>query len=480
MLDLKKCMTLGLLILAQPLFAQGQSSQVLTVEQFLKLAVQETEDFQAIDKSIKSLEYEIDARDLQLATNVQLNAFDLTDRKDSFVNSTSRDTSSRVYGVTLSKPFSTGTVLSLGADYELAKLDNVNDKLYRANWEVSLTQDLWKNGFGRSVRLRRQSDQLELENRKLNLLLQRQQMMSTLENLYWDYALIQKERAIRQDNLKRSEQILNWTNKRVRLSAARDTDLLQVQALLSSRKLELADIERSAVNNKNQMDQLVPSLANKSWVPDTAELEKERAIQSLLTGTTQNGNPVLLSSLATQYRAQQLQVQSEAASDSLNPTLQLQLAHGQNGIRPDSQEAVDRALGNNKTDANRIGLIFSMNLDLGLMGKSRDSAQLAAESAALTAKRLERTSQLSWTDLQAEISYLKNSLQLSQDLYNFQKKNIETNRRYFQQGRNTVFEFINFEITAADAELRFFRVLNQMRKIEGTARLFTVDQKASL
>ncbi len=476
MLNLKKYILLGFLIFAQASWSQS----LLTLDQFLNLAVQETEDFQAIDKSVKSLEYEIDARDLQLATNLQLDAFDTIDRKDPFVNLMGRDTSSRVYGVTLSKPFSTGTTVSLGAEYEIAKFDTANDKLYRADWEVSLTQDLWKNGFGRSVSLRRQGDQLELENRKLNLLLQRQQLVNNIENLYWDYALIHKERAIRQENLKRSEQILTWTNKRVRFSAARDTDLLQVQTLLSSRKLELADIERLAISNKNQMDQLIPSLAHKNWVPDTKELEKDRVIQSLLVGNNKGGNPVLISSLATQYRVQQLQVQSEVANDTLNPTLQLQLTHSQNGIRSDSQEAVDRATGNNKSDANRIGLTFSMNLDLGLMGKSRDSALLAAEAAALTSKRLDRSSQLSWIDLKAEMEYLKNSLQLSRDLYNFQKKNIESERRYFQQGRNTIFEFINFEIVASDAELRFFKVLNQMRKTEANARLFTVDPKASL
>jgi outer membrane protein TolC len=476
MLNLKKYILLGFFIFAQ----RSWSQSVLTVEQFLNLAVQETEDFQALDKSVKSLEYEIEARDLQLATNLKLNAFDITDRKDSFVNSINRDTSSRVYGVTLAKPFSTGTILSLGAEYELAKLDTVNDKIYRADWEVSLAQDLWKNGFGRSVRLRRQGDQLELENRKLNLLLQRQQLVNTLENLYWDYAYIQKERIIRQENLKRGEQILNWTNKRLRVSAARDTDMLQAQALLSSRKLELADIERLAVSHKNQMDQLIPSLTNKNWIPDTTELEKDRALPSLLVGNNKDGNPVLISSLATKYKAQQLQVQAEADNDNLNPTLQLQLTHGQNGIRSDSQAAIDRASGNNKTDANRIGLIFSMDLDLGLMGKSRESAQLAAQAAALTSKRLDRTSQLSWVDLKAEIQYLNNSLQLSRDLYSYQKKNIESERRYFQQGRNTIFEFINFEIVASDAELRFFKVLNQMRKTEANARLFTVDTKASL
>lgn len=479
MLDFKKCITAGFFVFTQMSFAQGSSQVVMTVEQFLNLAIRQTEDFQAIDISIKSLEYEIDARDLQLATNLQLEAFDLRDRKDSFANSTNRDTASRVYGVTLAKPFSTGTILSLGAEYESAKLDTVNDQLYRADWKISFTQDLWKNGFGRSVRLRRQADQLEFENKNLNLLLQKQQLLNTLESLYWDYALIQNERGIRQENLKRSEQIFNWMNKRVRLSAARENDKLQVQALLSSRKLELSDIERLAAINKNQMDQFVPTLANKNWVPDLNELEKERALESLLAGVIKTGNPVLLSTLAMQYKAQQLQIQSEAAQDILNPTLQLQLAHGQNGIRPDSQIAVDRALGNNKSDADRIGLIFSMNLDLALMAKSRDSARLAAEASALSVKRLDRSSQLSWTDLQAEINYLKNSLQLSKDLYNYQKKNIEIERRYFQQGRNTIFEFINFEIVAADAELRFFRVLNQMRKTEASARLYTIDERVS-
>ncbi len=478
MLQLKQYSLFGFLVFSQIAGAQPLAPSTLTVDQFLQLAFQETEDFQSVDKSLKSLEYEIEARDLQLATNLQLDVFDTRDREDVF-NNINRNSHLQLYGVTLSKPFSTGTRVSLGADYEIAET-TATGNLYRADWEVALAQDLWRNGFGRSVRLRRQSDQMEWENRKLNLILQRQQLMNTLENLYWDYALVQKERVIRQENLKRSEQILSWTNRRMKVSAARDTDLLQVQALLSSRKLELADIERLEVSTKNQMNQLVPSLASQAWVPALTELEKDRAIQSLVYGGPKIGTPVLLATTAAQYRSRQLQVQTEAVKDNLNPVLQLQLAHSQNGIRSDSPEAVDRALGNNKTDANRVGLIFSMNLDMGLMGKSRDSARLAAESAALTAQRLTRTSELNWIDLQAEMTHLKSSLQLSQDLFNYQKKNIESERRYFQQGRNTIFEFINFEIVTADAELRFFRALTQIRKAEGNARLYSVVQEASL
>ncbi len=461
-------------------FAQSKTalpSQVttLTVNQFLNLAVQQTEDFQSLEKSLKSLEYEIEARDLQLGTQLQLSAVDIHDRKDSFTNYFNRDAASRNYGVNLTKSFSTGTSLSLGADYEIAKLDGSGNKLYRADWDLSLTQDLWKNSFGRSVRLRRKSDQMELFSRKIDLLVQKQELINKLEDLYWDYSLFQKELVLKQENLKRGEQILSWTNMRLKLSAARDTDLLQVQALLSSRKLELADIERLAASNKNQMDQFVPSLSSQNWSPQFNELEQNRDVKNLVYGDHQFENPVLLSSLSARFKARKIEVQSEATQDNLNPVLQLQLAHSQNGIRPDSNEAIDR-FRDNKTDANQVGLIFSMNLDQNLKGKSRDAAQLAAEAANLQAQRLERSSRLSWIDLKAQIDYLKNSLQLSQDLYQFQKKNITSQRRYFQQGRNTIFEFINFEIVAADAELRYFRTLNQLRKAESTARLFSVDQ----
>jgi outer membrane protein TolC len=463
--------------------AHETAQKTLSLAQFLQQATIQAEDFQAFEKSLKSLEYEIQARDLELSSNLKLEANDLKDQKDSFSNFLNRDTRSQVFGVTLTKPFATGTTASLGTAYELAEQDSSGNKLYRSNWDLSLTQDLWKNAFGKSTRLRRQSDQMELENRKLDLLLQRQQLVNNLEALYWDLALDERERAIREDNLKRSQQILDWTQKRLRISAARDTDLLQAQALVSTRKLELADVERSAVSNRARLQQLIPGLANASWKPDLSELEKDRNIRSLLVGDrnrdqNRTETPTLISALSAQYKTQQLQVEAQAVKDNLNPTLQVQLAHGQNGIRPDSSEAVDRSLAR-RADSNRIGLLLSMDLDFDLKNKSREAAELAAQSAQLQAKRLERSSQVGWMDLSSEIEYLKNSLKLSKELYDFQRKKIEGERRYFQQGRSTVFEFINFEVVAADAELRFFRLLNQMRKTESGARLFSLDPKAS-
>src|SRR5690606_24022338 len=109
----------------------------------------------------------------------------------------------------LVKSFSTGTNLTVGTSYELANVASVGNR-HLANWEVGLSQSLWRNFFGRAVRLRRQADEAELQSRRLALLLERQQFLSDLENRFWDLAVAVREREIREANLKRSQELEKW------------------------------------------------------------------------------------------------------------------------------------------------------------------------------------------------------------------------------------------------------------------------------
>lgn len=464
------------------LFAvQASAQEVWTLNQFLDKATSQTESFQALDKSLQSLQAEIASRDLDLSSTLKIEGWKIQDRKDSFTNSIDRRNDSDLLGLTLAKPFATGTTLSLATAGERADQNTFTSDQYRSDWELSLSQDLWRNGFGRQTYLRRQSDQAELESRKLDLLLQRQQLLNRLESAYWDLALVLKQRNIADENLKRSQQILDWTQKRVRLSAALDTDLLQAQALVSTRQLELSDINRSFESTWALLQELVPAMTPQSFSPLSSELEKERDPHSLLSGQNAGSdpNPTLIEVLSSRYKTEQLLTESQAVRDDLNPSLQLQLAHGKNGIRSSADEAVQRSLDGQATDT-RVGLVFSMDLDFTLKRQRQLAAELKAQASELEHRRLQKASDVSWKDYLAQIDYLKKSLELSRKLFDFQNKRIARQRVYFQRGKNTVFEFISSEVEVSAAELRFFNLLNQLRKAEAQARLYTFGEKASL
>lgn len=451
-------------------FAQGSSRQSL--EDVIQAVTQNSESFQAIDRSIESLEAEIRSRDLELGA---LFTADLSDTRDEriTINGQRPIGHRQLLETSLIKPFSTGTNVELLLSHQIADLPALGDNNQIANWEVTIAQDLWRNAFGRSTRLRRERDAAELQSRRFTAYTQRQQLLIDTERIYWDIAFALKEEQIRSGNLDRSESLAKWVRDRVRKYAAESTDLLQIQALLSQRKLELLEARNRIADLKNQLHQLIPSIEPATFQPDLASLEMNRMPNALIATPTaaNSGTPRSLVALSSLYRYNQAKAEVERTDDILRPLLQAYMSHGRNGIDSAVPSSWDRAT-SDANPATTIGLRLSLELDSDLKADRQKAAALAAEALALQSKAQARTSELEWSDLQRQIENLKAQAEEARKLARFNSRKSAEEQRRYRQGRTTAFQAITFETDAAASELKLYQLFSNLRKAESLARTF--------
>ncbi len=452
-------------------------TQYVRLVQVLEWSAAQSEDLQALEFRLKSLGLEIESRDLALSPQLTTRYHEGWDQRETFSSGTRSRT--RLVDLTLTQPFSTGTELSLEAGYELARLlTGTTGDRHIADWTVSISQNLWRDFFGRSTRLRRTAETHELKARQFELAFQKQQFLVEVETIYWNLAFALHELEVRKSNLKRSQQIEQWVRSRLARSAAEPVDLLQAQALVANRDLQLETLQDDLLKAWARIKQVLPVTAEfGKWLPDSTELRSSRNYRDLLAQianvphSTGSYPPIRLDALAHTYLMRQKKAEAQRIDDELKPDLKLTYSHGRNGIEPRAHDAFAEARGaSNRYDS--VAIILSTPLDFDLKNRRRRSAQLEAQSTELTSQRLFRESSVDWKDLDRELTALMSRIKTAEKLFDFQSRKSQLEQRRYQQGRSTAFQAITFEQEAAEAELQLLQLYARLRKTEARARLF--------
>ncbi len=444
----------------------------MNLEKLLEIARKEAETVRAADLTLESIRAEIAGRDIALSPKFEAELAGGHDNRDATV-STSQRVPMRLLDVSLTKLFSTGTSLSFSVGHMDTRINSADRSI--SSWEVRLSQSLWRDAFGRSTRLRHEAEQAELRSRTFSTLQQRQSFLLELERLYWDYVLALKEEQTRLSNLEKSKRVESWTRDRVRRRVALESDLLQVQALVSSRELELKEVRNRLETLRNNIRQLLPGQNPEEWAVDLKELDRARNLESLLAVSEGKEKPVQLAALAATYLSKQAKSEAARVEDSYRPKLDAYVSYGQNGADENYSGSWNRAL-DPQFSATRVGVIFSVDLDAGLKSEQRRAAELRAQARELESRAQMRASSFGWDDLIRQVDSLKMQVAEATRLAAIQEKKVEAERSNYRLGRTTVFQLINFEIDAANAELGLVRKLAELRKAEGFARVFTRQQ----
>lgn len=452
------------LLLSLPL-AQGES---LSLDSYFIHALKDSEEIRAIELDIQSLRLEIEARDLELSPTLDVGLLRFWDNQPSL--SSNRQTSGKSAEMILKKPLASGTNLSLSSYLETADYLTTTDEQNLLNWQLGISQSLWRNGFGRQTTLRRQRDQHELKSRFLTLLLDRQEFLIEFEELYWNIAYAQQEVKIREENLERSRRILTWIKDRVDRSAAEHVDLLQGQTLVSSRELQLQLASETLQSFQAQLREKL--FLESDFNPVFDELNMERDIFSLpAQADFAPSTPVLIETLQSQAEADFLKAKSELETDQLKPDLEVGYSYGRQGLSTSFSSARDQAF-SSKNDYHQVGIIFSMPLDFSLIRKSRLAGETAARAEEMRSEKFVRQSEVQWEDIERKLGEQKQRLETARMLAQLQKEKSREENSRFEKGRTTVFQAITFEQEAAESELLVLQLLNQLRLTEARARLY--------
>lgn len=429
-------------------------------------------EFQSTENEIRSIQLEYLSKDLVLEPELEVTAERINENRQ-LLNPAQVTNKPRVdlLTATLSKPFSTGTEISVGPRWERALTPSLTPgNRSTVDWQITLSQSLWQDGFGRSTRLRRSREEAERKQLLAEAMLRRGQMLADFEMIYWDWALAVREEELQNKNLKRSEEILRWVRDRFNRAAAENIDLLQARALLSQRQLRVATVNQTLANTIARMERYAP---NRSWNPSPDDLPTARQLDTLAAKWIENDLPhaATLGSLSAVNASVVAAESAKETRESIRPELNLELAYGKNAIDTDTAEAQRRSY-EESHEYSSIGLVFRTGLDIGLERKLVDSARASSEAAKQRSVARAAENRIAWAQLKNEIKELSIRIGHAKELVDLQLKKANAERERFRKGRSTAFQAITFEQEAAEAEITLWTLYALMRKTEARARLF--------
>ncbi len=457
-----------ILVLWMPL-----SAIAISLETFLQSVQNESENLQAIDKKILAAQTEIEARDIVLGSTLDLNAENFNNNQAAVTFA--RRSRTRFVDLTFKQPFSTGTLLSVSGGHERSVIDNFGLRQI-ADWEVRLNQSLWRDSFGHATSLRHRGEKEELFSRRAALMNEKQKILIELEGFYWDYTTLLQEEQIRLKNLEVSRELLKWTQSRIKRIAAEKADLLQVQALVSGRELDLITVQNKLATLRTQLQSALPNFQVDRLQPDIDSLTKERSLYQLVDVVEKNSaSPMRWDALSSEAEALKAALETKKTREELKPLFDVYMSYGQNGISDTFDTAWSQA-GNNRYSGTRVGVNISVPLHRGLTSKKEKAARLEAEALQLEARNKKRSSQVGWVDLERRQKVVHAQSQEASKLADFQNQKVIEERRRYKIGRSTLFQLVTFEVEAADAAVRKFTFLSELRKTESQARLFTTSR----
>lgn len=456
----------SILIYPSRVFARD-SSLAACLEQF-----QSSAELKALDLDIQSLQLEIQAREFELSPTINVNAVRFWDDRPSL--SSSQQSKGFASEVKVIKPFATGTDINLTSGLETSAYRSTLGDQNLLNWELGVTQSLWKNSFGHQTRLRRQRDQSELQSRLLVLVKKRQDLLIEFETRYWDLAFATQDVRLKEDGLNRSRRILSWIQDRYDRAAAEGIDLLQGRTLVASRELQLQVAQDDFKTAQVLLNERLAS--QEEITPGPSEMIHKRDLFSLPVRTAYNSEnePVLIDALQSKAEAQFLKLSSELEADKLKPTLQVGYTYGQQGLDTSFSRARDEAFSSNN-HYHEIGVLFSMPLDFVSINKSRRSTEAASQAEQFRSVQSHEASVLGWEDLKRTVREQQHRVDKAGELLKLQQDKSREEQARYEKGRTTVFQVLTFEQEAADSEFLLLQVLSQLRRTEAKARIYAVN-----
>ena len=462
-------MLIALLVSASVAFARIQP--VKSFESALEKVLTAPE-FQSTESQIRAIELDFASRELVLQPMLEAQAMRINENRQ-LLNPGTLTTQPRIdtYGLTLTKPFSTGTEIAVRPSYERALTPQLSGgQRDTFDWQVSITQRLWRDGFGRSTSLRREREEAQRKQELAGALLRQGQLLLDFEVLYWDWALARRVFDLQERNVKRGREIMRWVQDRYNRAAAESTDLLQARALFTQRELQVATQQVLLTQAITRIERFVP---NHSWSADPMDLDVKRAPEELL-GTWR---PDSLSSieflgyLQAKNEAQAEEARAREAREAIRPDLDLRLVYGKNAIPVDRDDEFRRSIEENN-EFTSVGVVFRTSLDLTNVRRRVESARASRDAAILRREARFAENKVAWTQLKKELADLQTQVDRAHELVDIQLKKADAERERYRKGRATAFQAITFELEAAEAEITLWTLYAMKRKTEARARLF--------
>ena len=330
---------------------------------------------------------------------------------------------------------------------------------------IELTYSLWRNRGSSETKAQAESMEAQALATHHTESYRAKVTLAQAEVAYWRLALARDVIRVQRENLDRARKIREWNARRVRLRLADDSDLLQADALLKLREIEVQaalDEERTATQSLNlargidsdQVTESIQSLA--SLVATQAPLPVRKEMREDV--------------LAAKEQERAVNAASNLAIERGVPTVEVYSALSLNGHQAELPNSIRESVQSNPMAS--VGLRLNVPLDFNLLQDSKRGYLKEIQAAELGFRRRVFEQDVEWEDLVKKYKEAVVRLDLTRKVEGAQKKKFTNEQERHSRGKTTVFLVLQFEQDYATAQVSRLRSEADLMNIVALMKTF--------
>jgi outer membrane protein TolC len=293
-----------------------------------------------------------------------------------------------------------------------------------------------------------------------------QATMMQAEMTFWQLALARATVEFKKKSLERTVKIKDWTERRVRLNLADQADLLQINAALQLRALDLRMSEEDAEATARRF--------NSARGMDGAEVAEQ--LPELNARIDEAGTPPEKSGerLDVQAAKESLASAEAAAKETFYrslPDLSVFGSLTENGHDITASEAHAKAM-QGDWPAWTVGATLTAPLDLITLAKVRKGYDSDFEGAKASYRKSELEAKQDWEALKNRWNYVKARLELAREVARLQEERMIGEQKRLENGRILTFQYLTAQDDFDSAQLTYLRLGLEKISVEAQARMF--------
>ncbi|MDR3243281.1 MAG: TolC family protein [Elusimicrobiota bacterium] len=441
---MKKYLSVLLLLL---LFgASNAYSEIISLNDYLRLVVKNNLALKAINANINSLNGQLAALDAPYSAAFKADGTYAYDNSQSSMQ-LPIEIKAFSYDASVNKMFRTGTVFAVGFNNSFTSYGNTLADRQVLSPYIQLQQSLIKNLGASATESNIEQARATIRQTLYQLDQSRRQLITGAKLAYWNLSYAKTSLSYKRSSLERSSRIFEWTQNRYKLDLAEKADWLQSQASVKSGELNVRNAIETEVENRMKFNQYIDADPN-SQEYDVEDFETIG--QAYINDKKLVKTGTRLDVLAASEAVKGASLNKEYSKLSSGADLAVVAQGSLNGVDKSFSDAFGY-VGRAERPAYSIGLQYSLPLDFSLR-EAKDkgyeaaviSKQRSLEAAILQETIDWQTSLLNWENASAR-------LKLAIEVKNILSQYNDENHILLRRGRTTTNTAIQGEQSLDDA-----------------------------
>jgi outer membrane protein TolC len=383
------------------------------------------------------------------------------------------------YSLGVAKRFSTGTALSstVSLGEGEAEINGVSrTKQGTGSLSFAVSQSLWRDSFGKSTRLRWAREGFVEDLEVAAVRAQQSAALVDAEAAFWDYLYISQEVVVRKGNLIRAKKLNDWMQKRVANGIADRSDLVQIQALVASRELQLSMADDEYVAATAKIKDLLEMTSDQEVPRFEGKLEVARKLEPTFVAEGPAEALPWDAYISTKEAGLKKTISAET-QEGLAADLQLKASYATHSSGSGLSEAQSEITKTDKS-TQAIAIEWTYLFDGSTKSSIEDAANRESAASQLKSERKLLEGKTQWAELQRRWAELSKKIKSAETIARLQSERVKLEQDRLAKGRTVTSAVITAEQEAEEAELNLSKLKSEQRKLEARSRMFVAAGRA--